>query len=273
MDLDYEVARAGAMLGAGVTLRRRHNAQMPRSDFQSFDGVRLSYRSEGAGRPVVMLHGFLANSRFNWIEPGITAALTDAGFQTLMLDFRGHGRSAAPQDEAAYPADVLVKDGLAFIAHLGLVDYDLVGYSLGARTAVRMLIQGARPRRCVLGGMGDSGVLGSTARVAFFEDALTHGEHGAYPQAAKVINAMIERAQLSRQAMLHVLRSQAQTPREDLASLATPMLCVSGLDDNDNGSAEGLAALLPNADAQRIAGNHLSAVNAELGTAIVGFLR
>ena len=38
-----------------------------RTEFQSFDGATLSYRTEGEGRPVVMLHGFLANSRFNWI--------------------------------------------------------------------------------------------------------------------------------------------------------------------------------------------------------------
>jgi pimeloyl-ACP methyl ester carboxylesterase len=62
---------------------------MTRTTFQSFDGASLSYRIEGAGRPVLMLHGFLANSRFNWIEPGITRAIVDAGFQAIMLDHRG----------------------------------------------------------------------------------------------------------------------------------------------------------------------------------------
>ena len=39
------------------------------ASLQSFDTASLSYRVEGDGRSVVMLHGFLANSRFNWIEP------------------------------------------------------------------------------------------------------------------------------------------------------------------------------------------------------------
>ncbi|MGE0740563.1 MAG: alpha/beta fold hydrolase [Hyphomonadaceae bacterium] len=246
---------------------------MPRDTFASFDGVRLSYRLEGEGRPVLMLHGFLANSRFNWIEPGIAAAVTAAGFQAIMLDHRGHGHSEAPQDARFYPPDVLAQDAEAFVVHLGLSDYDLVGYSLGARTAVRMLVRGARPRRCVLGGMGDSGVLGSTARVAFFEDAIGKGEAGAFSQAAKVVQALIARAQIDPQVALNVLRSQTQTERAPLASIDTPILCVSGVEDHDNGSAEGLAALFPNAQATRIHGNHLSAVNAELGEAIVEFLQ
>lgn len=85
---------------------------------------------------------------------------------------------------------------------------------------------------------------------------------------------MIERAHLKPQAMLHVLKSQVQTPTEALKPIDTPMLVVSGAEDNDNGSAEELAALLPNARAQRTPGNHLSAVNApELAQAIVAFLR
>lgn len=245
---------------------------MQRAEFKSFDGAALSYRIEGDGRPVVMLHGFLANSRLNWIEPGIAGAIANAGFKAIMLDHRGHGRSAAPEDAASYPPDVLAQDALAFLDHLQLVDYDLVGYSLGARTAVRMLVLGARPRRCVLGGMGKSGVVGSAARVAFFEDAIGKGETGAHPQAAKVIQSMIARAQLNPAVMLHVLRSQIQTPAESLRTIETPILVVSGDRDQDNGSAEDLADLFTNARAMRISGDHLSAVNAELSRAIVDFL-
>src|SRR5262245_11643025 len=245
-----------------------------RTEFQSFDGAALSYRIEGEGRPVLMLHGFLANSRFNWIDPGISAAIASAGFKAIMLDLRGHGRSAMSEEAGAYPADVLALDGEALLRHLDLTDYDLVGYSLGARTAMRMLVRGARPRRCVLAGMGASGVIGSAKRAAYFADILTNGERSAFPEAAKVVAAMIERAHLKPQAMMHVLQSQVQTPAEALKAIDTPVLVVSGDQDNDNGSAEELAALLPNARAQRTPGNHLSAVNApELAQAIVAFLR
>lgn len=246
---------------------------MTHETFASFDGAALAYHTQGEGRPVVMLHGFLANSRLNWIEPGIAAAIADAGFKAIMLDLRGHGDSEAPEDPARYPMDVLAQDGEALIAHLGLADYDLVGYSLGARTAVRMLVRGARPRRCVLGGMGDSGVTGSAQRAAFFADVITKGESGAFPEAAKRVAALMARAQVKPAAMLNVLRAQARTPAEALEPLDTPTLVVCGAQDDDNGSAEGLAAMLPNARAMRISGRHLSAVNAELAAAIIEFLR
>lgn len=247
---------------------------MSSQSFASFDGARLSYRTQGHGRPVIMLHGFLANSLLNWIEPGIAKAIADAGFEAIMLDLRGHGGSAASEDPAAYPPDVLARDVEALLKHLALTDYDLVGYSLGARTAMRMLVRGAQPRLCVLGGMGDSGILGSAARGAFFADAISKGEASQHPQAAKIIHAMIARGKLQPKAMLNVLKAQVQTTPAELARVATPILVVSGGEDNDNGDAERLASLLKNAVAQRVPGNHLSAVQApELAQAITAFLK
>jgi pimeloyl-ACP methyl ester carboxylesterase len=241
--------------------------------FQSFDGARLAYATQGDGRAVLLLHGFLASARFNWIDPGIAAAIAAAGFRAVMPDLRGHGRSQAP-DAAGFPADVLAADAEALIRELGLSDFDLVGYSLGSRTAVRMLARGAKPRRCVLGGMGLSGIVASSARVAFFKDAIVHGEDGKYPEAAKHIHAMIKQAQLRPQDMLRVLDAQIQTPEADLRRIDTPILVVSGKDDEDNGSAEALARVLPRARAVRTPGNHLSAIEApELTQAMVGFLR
>ncbi len=247
---------------------------MTRAEFKSFDGARLSYQIEGEGRTIIMLHGFLANSQLNFIGPGITKAITNAGFRAVMLDHRGHGLSDAPEDASAYPPDVLALDAEALLRDLKVTDYDLVGYSLGGRTAVRMLVRGARPRRCVVGGMGDTGILGAPARVAFFEDAIARGESSAFPQAAKAVRALMDRAQVKPQAMLHVLKSQTQTEASALAEIDTETLVISGVDDNDNGSAEGLAAMLPSARAMRTPGNHLSAVGApELAGAIVAFLK
>lgn len=246
---------------------------MPHATFASFDGAALTYSIEGAGRPVLMLHGFLSNPNFNFVGPGITQAIVGAGFQAVMLDFRGHGRSAAPDDVSAYPPDVLALDAGALIAHLGLRDYDLFGYSLGARTATRLLVRGARPRRCVLAGMGDSGVIGLAKRVAYFEDIITKGEASRFPEAARTVAAMIAQGGLNPRAALHVLHSQTPTPAEALAKIDTPILVISGERDDDNGSAEGLAALFPNARAMRTPGNHLSAVaKPELAAAIVDFL-
>ncbi|MDR7118561.1 alpha/beta fold hydrolase [Caulobacter sp. BE254] len=134
--------------------------------FQSFDGVSIGYRTLGEGWPTLLLHGFLASAEANWFLPGIAAAVAAAGRRVIAPDLRGHGRSDAPTDPAAWPRDVLAMDQEALIAHLHLSDYDLVGYSLGARTAVRMAVRGARPRKLVLAGMGERGLMAAGARPA-----------------------------------------------------------------------------------------------------------
>jgi len=111
---------------------RRHSSPMTDLHrFQSFDGVSIGYRTLGdpAGWPTVMLHGFLASAESNWFLPGIAAAVAATGRRVIAPDLRGHGRSDAPSDPAAWPPDVLARDQEALVAHLHLKDYDLVGYS------------------------------------------------------------------------------------------------------------------------------------------------
>jgi len=243
--------------------------------FQSFDGVSIGYRVLGdpAVWPTLLLHGFLASAEANWFLPGIAAAVAASGRRVIAPDLRGHGRSDAPADPAAWPADVLALDQEALIAHLHLTDYDLVGYSLGARTAVRMLARGARPRRLVLGGMGDSGLMAAGARAAMFEDGIRHGDAARDPRAGRRVQAMVQAGGLKPEAMLGALGSFVATPAAVLAAIDVPTLVVAGARDDDNGSAEGLAALMPNARAVRVSGDHLSAVmEPALAAAIVGFL-
>ena len=97
------------------------------------------------------------------------------------------------------------------IRHLGIVDYDLVGYSLGARTAMRMLVRGARPKKVVLGGMGDSGIMNVAARRAYFADGIRNGDKAKNPQAGAYMQAALAERGLKAQAMLNVLGQQVDT--------------------------------------------------------------
>lgn len=241
--------------------------------FDSFDGQPIAIHRVGEGRPVLLLHGFIATARLNWFDPGIAEALAGAGFEVIAPDLRGHGESAAPEEASAWPGDVLARDQAALVAHLGLTDYDLVGYSLGARTAVRFMVGGARPRRCVLGGMGDSGVMQAGARAAMFEDSIRNGENAKDPRAGKYIQARIKAGGFNARALLGVLTSFVPTTAQDLAGLDVPTLVVCGEDDADNGSPEKLAMAMPNAKAVRVPGDHLTAVaEPALAKAVVDFL-
>jgi len=241
--------------------------------FTASDGAQLVWYELGEGRPVLLLHGLFSNARTNWLKFGHAAAIAAAGFRAIMPDLRAHGASAAPHDPESYPPDVLARDGLELIAHLGLTDYDLGGYSLGARTAVRMTILGARPRRLVIGGMGLRGLLETGRRSGHFRQVLEG--MGTHPRGSPewLAEAFLKTTGGDPKAMLPLLGSFVDSTEEELRAIAAETLVVSGAEDHDNGSAQDVAALLPNARYAEVPGNHMSAVTKpEFGRAIADFL-
>jgi len=246
---------------------------LPVHHFRGRDGTELVYREVGQGRPVVLLHGYFSNATVNWVTYGHAAAVAARGFRVILPDLCGHGDSARPQEAADYPPDILADDGFALIEHLGLASYALGGYSLGARTTIRMLARGAAPSRAVVAGMGLEGILHASGRDGHFRRILTHlGTFERRSPEGKA-EAFLRSTGADPVAMLRLLDSGVDTPPEVLASIATPVLVVAGAEDDDNGSAEELAAALPNGQVARVPGNHMSAVaRPELGAAIAGFL-
>ena len=108
------------------------------------DGIELAYHETGEGDPVILLHGLFSNADTNWIKYGHAATIANAGFRVIMPDLRAHGQSDAPRDAASYPDGILARDLEELIGHLGLLpgEYDLGGFSLGARTTVNAVGQG-----------------------------------------------------------------------------------------------------------------------------------
>ena len=244
-----------------------------RHHFTSFDGQELVWHETGAGRVVVLLHGFFSNAQTNWIRYGHAEAIAGRGFRVVMPDLRAHGDSAKPHDAAAYPPDVLAKDGLALIRHLELDDYDLGGYSLGARTTARMLALGAAPRRAVISGMGLEGLTQTQTRGAFFRNVLTNP--GSFDRGTPewMAEAFLKTSGGDAKALVHILDTFVDMTEADLARIDCPVLVLSGAEDFDNGSADALAARLRVATYRSVPGNHMSAVlKPDLGIAIADFL-
>nr|WP_166175415.1 alpha/beta fold hydrolase [Altererythrobacter segetis] len=241
--------------------------------FAGFDGSELALHRVGQGRPVVLLHGLFSDAQTNWIRFGHAQRLAEAGFEAIMPDLRAHGQSAAPHDPAAYPEDVLVKDAQALIRHLDLQDYDLGGFSLGARTAVRCVLQGLSPRRLALAGMGLEGLAGWSRRSAFFLDAIDRFDTVKHGDPAFMAVAFMKTQKVDRVAARLLLQSVDDTEPGDLAGVTIPTLVVCGDRDRDNGSPEALAAALPDARFEQIPGTHMSSVTEPaLGEAIARFL-
>jgi pimeloyl-ACP methyl ester carboxylesterase len=241
--------------------------------FESFDGQRLAWREVGEGRPLVLIHGYFSNAEVNWLKFGHTAKIAAAGLRVIMPDLRGHGDSARPHDAAAYPPDVLMRDGFALVEHLGLTDYDLGGYSLGARTSVRMLANGAAPRRVVIAGMGLRGLVDTQGRGSYFRRVLTNLGSFERGSAEWLTEAFLKTTGGDPVALLRILDTFVDTPEAAVRAIGQPTLVASGVDDDDNGPAAELAAVLPHGTLVEVPGNHMSAVTKpELGAAIAEFL-
>ncbi|MEE4452582.1 alpha/beta fold hydrolase [Novosphingobium resinovorum] len=242
---------------------------------EGFGGAKLALHvmGEPGGRPLVLLHGLFSSAEVNWIKFGNARILADAGFELFMPDLRAHGQSDAPHDPEAYPADVLVRDLKAVIAEIGIADYDLGGFSLGARTVVRGVLAGLTPRRLVLGGMGLTGLSGWARRSAHFVDAIDRFGTIERGDKAFVAQAFMKSMKIDRVAARLLLGSVDDTAPDAIAQVTMPTLCVCGADDQDNGSARELAEALPQGTYAEVPGNHMSSVTfKDLGRAISEYL-
>lgn len=243
------------------------------SFFSGRDGVRLAYREVGDGRPLVLLHGLVGDATL-WLRHGQAETIAARGYRVIMPDFRGHGRSAKPHDASAYPLDVLTDDGFALLDQLGLYDYDLGGYSLGARIVVRMLVRGATPRRAVVGGQGLDQVLGFGGGAGSFLRRVFAGSETFEPGSAEERAA--QRLRSSGEdpvALLHVLDSVVATSVEPLGRIQVPTLVAVGSDDERAESVDQLVAALPRGIRAVVPGDHRTAAAApEFVAAIVDFL-
>ena len=241
--------------------------------FPGFDGAPLALTRLGKGRPVVLLHGLFSSAHVNWVRYGTAAQLAQAGFACLMPDLRAHGASAAPHDPAAYPADVLARDAAALVAHLGLDDFDLVGFSLGSRTAARSVIRGMAPRRLVLAGMGLEGLAGWNRRQDFFRDVIDRFGTIRLGDPAYMAQQFLKTSNTDRVAVRLLLGTMEDTAPDALAAITMPTMVLCGDKDDDNGSADRLSRALPRATRVTIPGTHMSSVTMpDMGSALVEFL-
>jgi len=236
-------------------------------------GTSIAVHRLGAGSPVILLHGLSSSAEVNWIRYGTARRIADAGFEAIMVDQRVHGRSAVPQGAADYPPGVMALDMEAVIPALGLGSFDLVGYSMGSRLSVALIHRGLSPRRLVLGGMGLEGLVDWLPRRQFFLDALARFDIAKPGDPDFLSIQFMKTTRVDRVALERLLRSMEDIGRAALAAITMPTFVLCGVDDKDNGSADELVAILPDARRGRIPGNHMSCITRpEFGAAIVDYL-
>lgn len=127
--------------------------RVPGKTFNSV-GVPIHYTDQGAGTPVVLVHGFAVQSDLNWRWPGCIRRLRKRGYRVIAMDVRGHGRSGKPHNPEAYGVEVS-DDIIRLLDHLGIGKAHVAGYSMGGFIVLKTMAR--HPDRLLSGVIGAAG--------------------------------------------------------------------------------------------------------------------
>lgn len=240
--------------------------------FDSFDGTTLAYDVTGNGAPVLLLTGFASDSFLNWERPGLLDRLTAAGFRAICLDQRGHGMSDKPHDPAAYGDAAMVKDAQALLDHLELSDCLVVGYSMGARTTLELVVRDERVRAAALGGVG-ANMLRSREWGSAVADAMVAADkREVTDRFARSFRDFADLTGADREALAAIQRNP-RPPLEGLESISIPVLVLCGDNDPLVGDPSELGAVIAHAKVVVVGGTHLNVVNnAQFQAELIAFL-
>ncbi|MBV9938571.1 MAG: alpha/beta hydrolase [Acidobacteriaceae bacterium] len=281
--------------------------------FRSFDGLQIAYHDEGTGPAVLLLHGGYVDglSQFGDFErilpllerrqemfrevfggalplpnppvegrPGLVRSLRAAGARTILPDLRGFGASDKPREKTAYEDSAMARDVVALMDHLRLDVVDVIGFSMGAGTAARLLLLRPPPvKSAILAGFGDYAIEDHvmefpknwpvpdsvprpiTARVWLEEGAKILEKGEIFPghlASANLIGARVTgtdpkvMAAVIRGALMESLSAEA------LQRIDIPVLILNGKADAANLKIAGLLQAIPTARAGECEGDHSS---------------
>jgi len=213
--------------------------------------VEIAYLDEGAGDPIVLVHGFASNKEVNWVHPGWVATLTRDGRRVIALDNRGHGASGKPYDPSAYHSATMADDVRALLDHLKIERADVMGYSMGARvTAFLAVKHPGRVRSVILGGLGIRLVDGVGLPESIADALEAPSLDDVRDPTGRVFRIFADQTKSDLRALAACIRGSRQTmDRTEVATIRAPLLVAVGTKDQVAGSAQELAALIPGARA------------------------
>ena len=240
------------------------------------DGVEIVYLDEGAGDPIVLVHGFASTKEVNWVQPGWVSTLTRDNRRVIALDNRGHGESGKLYDAAQYEIAIMAGDVITLMDHLQIARADIMGYSLGSRmTAMLAREQPQRLRSAILGGIGigliEGGGPGENVAQALEAPSL----EDVTDPVGRTFRAFADQTRSDRRALAACLRgSRRLMTREHAAEIAVPVLIAVGTVDEIAGSAHALGEIIPGSEVLDIPNrDHMRAVGDKVYKAgVVDFL-
>jgi len=225
--------------------------------------AKLHIERQGAGPALVLAHGFGGSARN--FRPQARAFAQRV--QTTLYDARGHARSEAPSDVAAYTATALKDDFGRVALETGAASIVAGGLSLGAYTALLYALQEpSRVRGLILAAFPSPGAPPRRRWALGFADAIEQrgleaagaeyvwDEASRFdPKAAALIRqGFLEHNPTALASILRQVLADLPEPgllKQQLAALAIPTLVVVGSEDAESlAPCQALAELIPNAE-------------------------
>lgn len=186
-------------------------------------GVKIHYLDRGHGAPVLMIHGFGSSAEEHWVKTGMVERLARRS-RVIVYDARGHGQSDKPHDPADYGLANMRADAVALLDHLKIARARMIGYSMGGRITLEVLMRDPeRLTAIVLGGYGEGGQIA------------TPGQRHRIAAALLAENPAVIEDVLARR-----FRRGAERNGKDLRALAA---CIGAEETTDAESALDYAAL------------------------------
>lgn len=235
------------------------------------NGVAYEVRTVGSGPAVLLVHGFTGRAT-DWVP--FLPAIRAMGYRTVVVDLLGHGRSDAPTDPAGHAIERQAWALLTVLHQLDAAPAFVVGYSMGARIALRMTVDGPGAIRGLILASPSAGIPDAGERAArlaadrALADRLEHDGLEAFLRAweANPLFAGEHRLPQRRRDLIH--RARARNTVEGLAgslrgagqgameplgtrlrAITCPTLVIAGgLDPVGAERARAVAALIPSAD-------------------------
>ena len=118
--------------------------QTPTTGYAPVNGLKMYYEIHGSGEPVVLLHGAFMTITNNWRAPwgnGATDWIAELSKtrKVIAVEMQGHGRTADIDRDITY--ENLSDDVAGLLDYLKIPSADIIGYSLGAGTAMECAIR------------------------------------------------------------------------------------------------------------------------------------
>ncbi|AGF74511.1 hydrolase, alpha/beta hydrolase fold family [Bartonella australis AUST/NH1] len=231
--------------------------------FFEHDGLRLAYREEGQGAPILLIHGFASSARVNWQATGWFRSLVEAGYRVIALDNRGHGNSDKSYDPSFYMPPAMASDAVRLLQHLRLPKAHVMGYSMGARISAFMaLLHPTYVHSVIFGGLGIGMVKGAGNWKPVAEALLAKDVSAIADSRGLMFRKFADQTKSDKRALAAcIMTSKQELTESEIRSIKRPALVAVGSLDEIAGQAEPLAALLPHGEVLQIPNrNHMLAV-------------